>query len=69
MTDMQKIAHGWVNYADVNGLKPNTKKYLERQHSYVMGVASVLAPLPPAVVIYLMSGRDIAELAHEPVAA
>jgi len=69
MTDMQKIAQGWVNYADANGLNPSTKKYLERQHAYVMGVACVLAPLPPAVVIYLMSGRDIAELAREPAAA
>ena len=69
MTDMQKIAQGWVNYADINSIKSGTKKYHAMQHAYVMGVASVLAPLPPAVVIYLMSGRDIAELAHEPVAA
>jgi hypothetical protein len=69
MTDMQKIARGWVNYAGANELKPNTKKYLERQHAYVMGVACMLAPLPPAVVIYMMSGRDIAELAREPAAA
>jgi hypothetical protein len=69
MTDMQKMAQGWVRYAEANDLNPSTKKYLERQHAYVMGVASVLAPLPPAVVIYLMTGRDIAELAREPATA
>lgn len=69
MSNAQYIASGWVSYARANGLKPNTKKYYAMQHAYVMGVACVLAPLPPAVVIYLMSGRDIAELADEPVAA
>ena len=69
MTDMQKIAQGWAHYADANGFKPNTKKYYAMQHAYVMGVACVLTPLPAAVVIYLMSGRDIAELAREPAAA
>ena len=69
MTDVQVIANGWAHYADANGLNPSTKKYLERQHAYVMGVACVITPLPPAIVIYMMSGRDIAELARETAAA
>jgi hypothetical protein len=69
MNNLHQIAQGWAHYAESNGFKPNTKKYYAMQHAYVMGVACVQSPLPPAVVIYLMSGRDIAELAQEPAVA
>lgn len=68
MNTTQLIAQGWASYAEANGFKPNTKKYYAMQHAYVMGVACVQAPLPAPVIVYLMSGRDIAELAQEPVA-
>ena len=68
MNITQKIAQGWASYAEANGFKPNTKKYYAMQHAYVMGVACVQAPLPAAVIVYLMSGRDIAELAQEAIA-
>ena len=69
MNITQLIAQGWVGYAEANGFKPNTKKYYAMQHAYVMGVACVQAPLPAAVIVYLMSGRDIAELVQETTAA
>jgi hypothetical protein len=70
MNKTQVIAQGWIVYAEANGLKPNTKKYHQMQHAYVNGVACIMvAELPPAITIYLMCGRDIAELARETAAA
>jgi hypothetical protein len=63
MTKTQQIAQGWVNYSWSNKLKPGTKKYAEIQHSYINGVACILgADLPPIVQIYVMCGRDLADL-------
>ncbi len=65
MNKTRVIAQGWVSYAQANDLKPNTKKYLERQHAYINGVSCILvADLPPVITIYAMTGRDIAELAQ-----
>ena len=64
MNNVQQIAQGWASYAKSNSLKPTTKKYHEMQHAYVNGVACILgAVLPPSITIYIMCGRDIAELA------
>lgn len=63
MNTTQQIARGWVTYAWQNKLKPGTKKYAEFQHAYVMGAHAVLAEkTPPIITIYLMCGRDIADL-------
>jgi hypothetical protein len=64
MTKTQQIAEGWNSYAYSNSLKPGTKKYQEFQHAYVNGAHAVLMEdTPPIITIYLMTGRDIAELA------
>jgi hypothetical protein len=59
-----KIVTGWKSYANCNGLKPNTQKYWKAMHAFVNG-CSVLSGeqgLPPIIQIYIMSGRDIAEI-------
>jgi hypothetical protein len=63
MTKTQQIAEGWNSYAYSNSLKPGTKKYAELQHTYINGASSVLgAGLPPIIQIYVMCGRDLADL-------
>jgi hypothetical protein len=59
-----KIAEGWRSYAKRNDLKPNTQKYWKAQHAFVNGcnVLSGEQGLPPIIQIYVMSGRDIAEI-------
>jgi hypothetical protein len=59
-----KIAEGWRAYAKRNDLKPNTQKYWKAQHAFVNGcnVLSGEQGLPPIIQIYIMSGRDIAEI-------
>lgn len=64
MNNAQRIAQAWASYAKANSLKSTSKKYMEMQHAYVNGVSCMLgAELPPAITIYVMCGRDIAELA------
>lgn len=63
MNTTQQIARGWVNYAFMNKLKPGTKKYAQVQHAYVFGAHTILAEeTPPIITIYMMCGRDIADL-------
>lgn len=63
MTKTQQIAQGWVNYSWSNKLKAGTKKYAQVQHAYINGVACILgADLPPIIQIYVMCGRDLADL-------
>jgi hypothetical protein len=59
-----KIVTGWRAYAERNGLKPDTQKYWKAQHAFVNGcnVLSGEHGLPPVIQIYIMSGRDIAEI-------
>jgi hypothetical protein len=63
MNKTQQIARGWVTYAWQNKLKAGTKKYAEVQHAYVNGAHAILREeTPPIITIYLMTGRDIADL-------
>lgn len=70
MNTTHKIAQGWRAYAERNDLKPNTQKYWKAQHAFINGcnVLSGEQGLPPIIQIYVMSGRDIAEI-QEPVEA
>jgi hypothetical protein len=65
-----KIVTGWVAYAERNKLRSTTDKYWKAMHAYVNGCNVMLGEqgLPPIIQIYIMSGRDIAEI-QEPVAA
>jgi hypothetical protein len=63
MNKTQQISRGWVTYAWQNKLKAGTKKYAEAQHCYINGVACIMgAELPPIIQIYVMCGRDLADL-------
>ena len=64
MNKTQQIAQGWVSYSKANGLKPNTKKYIEFQHAFLNGAHSVVQEdmLPAIITIYAMTGRDVADL-------
>ena len=57
------IVEGWKSYVACNNLKPNTDKYWKAMHAFVNG-CNVLSRngLPPIIQIYIMSGRDIAEI-------
>jgi hypothetical protein len=59
-----RIAEAWVSYAKTNGLRPGTQKYELAQHSFVNG-CNTMSPdgLPPIVQMYVMCGRDIADIA------
>ena len=67
MTNTQKIAHGWVAYAERNDLRPGTQKYQKAQHAFIIGCNTMLGDegLPPIIQIYVMCGRDIADIKHE----
>ena len=64
MDTTQKIVTGWVAYAERNNLRSNTDKYWKAMHAYVNGcnVMSGEQGLPPIIQIYIMSGRDIADI-------
>lgn len=66
----QHIANSWRAYVLRNDLKPNTQKYWKAMHAFVNGCNTVVGEegLPPIIQIYIMSGRDIAEI-QEPVEA
>jgi hypothetical protein len=66
MNTAQKIATGWVSYAERNDLKVGTQKYWKAQHAFING-ANALSPdgLPPIIQIYVMCGRDIADITKE----
>ena len=71
MTNTQKIITGWVAYAERNNLRSGTQKYQREQHAYIVGCNTMLgdeAGLPPIIQIYVMCGRDIADLKQEAVA-
>ena len=65
-----KIVTGWKAYAERNDLRVGTQKYWKAQHAFINGcnVLSGGEGLPPIIQIYVMSGRDIAEI-QEPVEA
>jgi hypothetical protein len=70
MNNLQGVALSWISYAKANKLKPNTKKYEEIHHAYVNGIHAVMQEkTPPILSIYVMSGRDIADLAAADLAA
>ena len=59
----QRIALAWVDYATFNNLMPSQKKYKLAQHAFLVGIAEQLGnDMPPAIVICMMSGRDVATL-------
>ena len=70
MKTSYEIAQGWRSYAERNDLRVGTQKYWKAQHAFINGcnVLSGEEGLPPIIQIYVMSGRDIAEL-REPVEA
>jgi hypothetical protein len=70
LTLSHKIAQGWRAYAERNDLRVGTQKYWKAQHAFINGcnVLSGEEGLPPIIQIYVMTGRDIAEL-REPVEA
>lgn len=61
MNNVQKISRAWVTYAWQNKLKAGTKKYEQAHHAFLLGAHSV-EDLPPVMQIYIMSGRDVADL-------
>jgi hypothetical protein len=65
-----KIVTGWVAYAERNDLRVGTQKYEKAQHAFVIGCNTMLGEkgLPPIIQIYIMSGRDIADIKQEAVA-
>jgi hypothetical protein len=64
MNNTHRIAQAWVFYAKTNSLKPGTKKYQEAQHAFILGAKSLCGDegLPAIISVYVMSGRDIAEI-------
>jgi hypothetical protein len=70
MTDTQRIAQGWRDYAERNDLRVGTQKYEKAQHAFVIGCNTMLGEkgLPPIIQIYVMCGRDIADITQEAVA-
>ena len=62
-----KIVTGWVAYAERNKLRSTTDKYWKAMHAYVNGCNVMLGEqgLPPIIQIYIMSGRDIADIRNE----
>jgi hypothetical protein len=59
----QRIALAWVDYAAFNNLMPSQKKYKLAQHAFLVGIAEQLGnDMPPAIMICMMSGRDVATL-------
>jgi hypothetical protein len=70
MATSYEIAQGWRDYAERNDLRSGTKKYENAQHAFVIGCNTILGEegLPPIIQIYVMCGRDIADLKQEAVA-
>ena len=66
MNDTQLIAQAWVSYAERNDLRVGTQKYEKAQHAFVIGCNTVLGEkgLPPIIQMYVMCGRDIADIAR-----
>jgi hypothetical protein len=67
LSTTQKIAQGWRDYAERNDLRVGTQKYEKAQHAFVIGCNTMLGEkgLPPIIQIYIMSGRDIADIKQE----
>jgi len=78
ISNASKIAEAWIFYANMNDFRANTEKYKAAQHAFILGAKSMLGDegLPAIISVYVMSGRDIAEIpkimaernAQEPVA-
>jgi hypothetical protein len=66
MNDTQLIAQAWISYAERNDLRPGTQKYDKAQHAFVIGCNTMLGEkgLPPIIQMYVMCGRDIADIAR-----
>jgi hypothetical protein len=64
MNKARTIAEAWNFYAKTNSLRPGTKKYQEAQHAFILGARSLTGDegLPAIISVYVMSGRDIAEI-------
>jgi len=71
METTQRIVDSWLFYVEMNSLKAGTKKYQEAQHAFVCGANALTGDkgLPPIIQIYVMSGRDIADIAKEQATA
>jgi hypothetical protein len=70
MTNTQRIVEGWKAYAERNDLRVGTQKYWKAQHAFINGANSLSGDqgLPPIIQIYVMCGRDIADI-QQPVEA
>ena len=64
MKTHELIAQRWVSYAKANKLRANTQAYWKAQHAFINGANCLCGDegLPAIVQIYVMSGRDIADL-------
>lgn len=64
MNTTRTIAEAWIFYVKMNSLKAGTKKYQEAQHAFILGAKSLTgdAGLPAIISVYVMTGRDIAEI-------
>lgn len=71
MNATQRIAQAWVAYAERNDLRVGTQKYWKAQHAFINGVNAIPLDdgLPPIIQIYVMCGRDIADLVKEQATA
>ena len=67
MTNTQRIVEGWKAYAERNDLRVGTQKYWKAQHAFVNGCNALSGDqgLPPIIQIYVMCGRDIADIQSE----
>ena len=66
-----KIVSGWKSYAECNNLQANTDEYWKAMHAFVNGCNALSGEhgLPPIIQIYVMCGRDIADIKNEKQAA
>lgn len=64
MNTHELIAQRWVSYAKANKLRTGTQAYWKAQHAFINGANCLCGDegLPAIVQIYVMSGRDIADL-------
>ena len=56
----EKLTASWVKRADAQGWKNKSKKYLDMQHEFWTGAASVDDEFAVCVVLYTTHGRDTA---------
>lgn len=64
MNHTRTIAEAWIFYVKSQGLKPGSKRYQDAHHAFILGARSLTGDegLPPIISVYVMTGRDIAEI-------